>query len=138
MKVQKASRTVPLPLERVERFLADVETWPSFLVGVESVERKGHERYRFTLRDGREFREVTACVRHNWQEHAMSWKALEGPAFRGCIQLKPVDAQRTLVELEIAAHPGSFAGGFSDMVLSGSDRATLDLRGLEDKLTSSR
>lgn len=136
MRHQEATTIVPAPLAQVEAFVADVEGWPRFLVGLERAERRGHERYRFALRDDGDQREVTVAVRRDTAAHCIAWKALEGPVFRGRIELSAVDTRHTSVRMQLWAHPGSLAAGVADMVMPRMDRAERDLQGLAEHLTA--
>jgi uncharacterized membrane protein len=132
MREQEATVVVATPIAQVESLLTDVTTWPTFLVGLESAERLGHERYRFCLAEGRDRREVVVCVRHDLGLHRFSWKALEGPTYRGSLELAAVDGDRTAVRLSLRSHPQSVVAAFFEMVLPGRDRADRDLRKLAE------
>jgi uncharacterized membrane protein len=136
MRHQEASATVAAPVERVEQFLADVDRWPTFLVGLESVRRLAHERYLFALRDGREQRDVTVAVRRDHAAHKITWRALDGPTYTGCFAVRAVDTEHTQVRLEIASQPGTLVAGIADMIMPRSDRAVHDLQALQDAIAA--
>lgn len=135
MRQQAAHTVIALPMGTIEQWLEDVESWPTFLVGLQSVERLGHERYRFRLADGRDRRDVVVCVRHLPAAHRFSWRALEGPGYWGEVQLSEVDERHTGVQLTIAAHPGTLWAGLAEMTMPRMQRAAHDLRKLEQRLT---
>ena len=134
MRHQAASTTVALPLREVEERLADVEAWPRFLIGLDSAERIGHERYRFRLRDGRDRREATVAVRWRRLDSTFSWRALEGPTYMGRLESKAVDDKHTVISLDLTCHPGCLSAGLAEMVMPGMGRAEHDLRNLERHL----
>lgn len=134
MRHQEATTTVTAPVAVVERFVADVEHWPSFIEGLDSVRRTGHERYVFCVHGGREHRESVVVVRRDAARHAMTWHSLEGPELSGCIALTAVDGGHTRVRLEQRRHPGTFLAGLAEMVLPRTDRAVHDLTALEEAL----
>jgi uncharacterized membrane protein len=123
---------IATPMTRLEEKLSNVESWPAFLVGVESVHTLGHERYRFRLAAGRHRRETTVCVRHWPQAHRFTWRALEGPQYTGTMQLRPVDAWHTAVKLCLSSHPVTLAESLVEMVLPRMGQAATDLRRLEE------
>jgi uncharacterized membrane protein len=137
MREQEATAVISAPLAQVEALLSDVSTWPAFLVGLESAEQVGHERYRFQLSDGRDQRLVIACVRHDLNRHSFSWKALEGPTYRGRLELVAVDEKHTTVRLALRSHPQSLRAALAEMVLPWMDRADVDLHRLA-QLTTAR
>lgn len=132
MRYQEATATIAAPVSRLEDELTDVEEWPAFLAGVESVSTLGHERYRFRLADGRSRREATVCVRRWPGAHRFIWRALEGPRYTGTIDLRPVDERHTSVKLSLASHPVTMAEGLAEMVLPRMGLAAQDLRALEE------
>ena len=134
MRHQAASTTISLPLREVESRLADVETWPTFLIGLDSAERIGHERYRFRLRDGRDRREATVVVRWRPADSSFVWHALEGPTYTGRLESKAIDEKHTRVSLDLTCHPGCLSAGLAEMVMPGLGRAEHDLRNLEQLL----
>lgn len=132
MREQEATAVIAAPIAQVESLLSEVSTWPSFLVGLESVERLGHERYRFELADGRDRRESVVCVRHDAALHRFTWKSLEGPMFRGSLELTASDHRHTTVRLTLRSHPQGFLSALADMLIPGRDRADHDLRRLAE------
>jgi uncharacterized membrane protein len=138
MRRQEASTTVRAPLDEVESFLADVEQWPSFLVGVDSVVRQSGETFVFELHDGSEHRQTTVEVKHQPILHRIVWQSLEGPSFTGTWQLAALDAEHTRVRLQLAQHPASFMAALSEMLLPGTDRAAYDLARLSELLPQRR
>ena len=133
MRRQEATTTVRAPLDVVERYVADVEQWPTFLIGLESVVRLSDDTYRFHLRDEGE-RDTTVEVRHQPLLHKVSWHSIEGPAYTGIIELKSVDEAHTRVRLDLASHPGTLMSGFAEMLFPRMDRAAGDLRELSEHL----
>jgi len=135
MRNQQASTTVRAPADVVERYLADVEEWPSFMVGVESVTRQNDDTYTFGLFDGSRRRQTVVAVRHHPILHRVTWESLQGPAFSGTMQVAAVDAEHTRVRLELVEHPSSFMAGLTEMLLPQTDRAAYDLARLSEQLT---
>src|SRR5512144_3168210 len=131
MRQQEATTVISAPLAQVEEMLTDVTAWPAFLVGLESVERLGHERYRFHLADGRDRRDVVVCVRHQPALHAFSWKALEGPAYRGRLDLSALDGRHTSVRLTLTSHPGTLWAAVAEMLMPRTSLADTDLQRLD-------
>ena len=136
MRRQEATTTVTAPLDVVERYVADVDQWPTFLIGLESVERLSADTFRFRIGDSGEHRETTVTVRHQPLLHKVTWQAVEGPGYTGSIELRAVDTAHTRVRLEIASHPGTLMAGFAEMLFPRMDRAAGDLRELTEHLPS--
>jgi uncharacterized membrane protein len=134
MRNQQASTTVRAPVDEVERYLANVEEWPSFMVGVDSVAQLDADTYRFGLSDGTHHRETVVAVRHQPILHRLTWESREGPAFSGTLQLTALDAQHTRVRLELVDHPSSFMAALTDMLLPRTDRAAYDLARLAEQI----
>jgi uncharacterized membrane protein len=128
---QHATTTVGAPLSEVQARLADVTSWPAFLYGLESVEPAGHERYRFTLADGKRRRTVLVCVQAHPAEHRMSWRQLEGPRYLGDLRLREADSRHTTVELTMTADPVGMADGFRELLGERHPAAQLDLQRLD-------
>jgi hypothetical protein len=132
---QNATTTVAAPLVDVQAKLADVTSWPAFLYGLEAVERAGHERYRFTLTDGKRRRDVLVCVQAHPAAHRMTWRQLEGPRYLGELRLREVDSRHTAVELTMTADPVSMADGFRELLGERHPEAMLDLQRLDQYVT---
>ena len=135
MMRQHATTTVAAPLAEVQARLADVTSWPAFLYGLESVEPAGHERYRFTLVNGRRQRTVPVCVQTHAAEHRVTWRQLEGPRYVGELRLREVDSGHTAVELTMTADPVSMAEGFRELLGERHPEAVLDLQRLDHYVT---
>ena len=136
MTTQQAATVMAAPLAAVHAKLRDVPSWPEFLSGLVAVERLGSERYRFTLGEGGRSREVPVCVVDHAAEHRISWRQLEGPRYAGELRLRAVDGGHTRVELRTIADPPGMAAGLREMLGERHPTAELDLRRLEELLTS--
>jgi hypothetical protein len=135
MRQQQATTIVPLPLETVEKRLRDVESWSDFLQGIASIRYTSHERYVFTLADGRDHREIKMVVKLRYRDHCFVWHGIAGPTVRGSMKLVPVDDRHTAVTLELASLPIDLRSGVAEMVIPSSSTASLDLRLLEKHLS---
>ena len=135
MMRQHATTTVAAPLTDVEARLGDVTSWPAFLYGLEAVEPAGHERYRFTLVNGKRRRSVLVCVQAHHAEHRMAWRQLEGPRYAGELRLREVDSGHTTVELTMTADPVSMSEGFRELLGERHPEAELDLQRLDAFVT---
>jgi len=113
MRQQQATTIVPLPLATVEKRLRDVESWSEFLEGVASIRYTSHERYVFTLADGRDRREIKMVVKLRYQDHCFVWHGIAGPTVRGSLKLSPVDDKHTSVTLVVAACRPTFDPAWS-------------------------
>ena len=137
MMRQHATTTVAAPLTDVQARLGDVTSWPAFLYGLEAVEPAGHERYRFTLVNGKRRRSVLVCVQAHPAEHRMAWRQLEGPRYAGELRLREVDSGHTTVELTMTADPVSMSEGFRELLGERHPEAELDLQRLDAFVTES-
>lgn len=135
MTHQEASSVVAAPLELVQQRLREVERWPEFLLGVSSVRKLSHERYRFAVDDRGE---VDVCVSAHPKEHRISWRALSGPRFVGEIRMAAVDAGHTRVTLSMTADPAGFLAGLSEMLASSKSTATFVLQRLDGYVAAPR
>ncbi len=131
MTHQESASVVSARLAEVEAQLRDVESWPHFLVGLESVTKTAHERYRFSVRQGSGVHDVDVAVLCHPREHHFVWHALSGPAWDGDIRLVAVDDRRTRVTLSITVDPRGFAADMADMLGTSGSAAALDLQRLE-------
>jgi hypothetical protein len=134
MKQQEVTTVVPLPLATVEMRLRDVESWSRFLPGVGSIRYTSHERYLFTLADGRDRREVRMVVKLLYHDHCFVWHAVAGPTLRGTLQLAPVDDRQTAVTLSQSWAPVDLRSGMVDMLMPHSSTTTMALQRLEHHL----
>jgi uncharacterized membrane protein len=137
MMRQHATTTVAAPIADVQARLADVSSWPAFLYGLEAVEPAGHERYRFTLANGKQQRNVLVCVQAHPAEHRVTWRQLEGPRYLGELRLRAVDSGHTTVELTMTADPVTMAEGFRELLGERHPEAVLDLQRLDHFVTES-
>jgi uncharacterized membrane protein len=135
MMRQHATTTVAAPLPDVQARLTDVTSWPAFMYGLESVEPAGHERYRFTLANGKQRRTVLVCVQAHPAEHRTAWRQLEGPRYTGELRLRAVDGGRTAVELTLTADPVTMGEGFRELLGERHPAAQLDLQRLDAHVT---
>jgi hypothetical protein len=76
MASQQASAIVNMPLDEVQARLRDVQTWPGFLIGLESITRLAHERYRLGVREGKRQYDVDVCLFARPREHRFAWWGL--------------------------------------------------------------
>lgn len=137
MRRQEASRVVAVPLREVETQLRDVESWTTFLKGVDRISKLGHERYMFHIDDDGDTRDVTVAVRVDPRMHRIRWKSCEGPTFAGVLTLQRVDRGHTSVHLSLTSHPKSFFAGVGEMIMPRLARATVDVQALERSLLTS-
>lgn len=130
MTVQ-ASAVVHQPAAVVETALRAVESWPGLLGGLVAVRRTGHERYVFTVRQGRREHEVLVAVRHDAPGHRIVWRALEGAPWDGTLRVQADGRRRTTVTLGRRVHPRSFLASVAELLgARGADPAQ-DLLGLD-------
>jgi len=134
MRQQQATTVVPLPLATVEKRLRDVESWSEFLRGVGSIRFTSHERYLFTLADGRDQREIKMVVKLRYQDHCFVWHGIAGPTVRGSMKLTPVDDRHTAITLVVASMPTDMRSGVAEMMMPNSSTAMCDVRLLEKHL----
>jgi hypothetical protein len=133
---QQATSVVAVPLDEVEVRLREVTRWPEFLIGLETAEQTGFERYRFTVTEGGRRRVIPVCVVPHPAEHRISWKALEGPRYIGDLRLHAVDDRHTKVELTMIVDPAGFAAGFREIVGDRHQTVVLDLQRLDAFVTA--
>lgn len=134
MRQQQATTVVPLPLATVEKRLRDVESWSEFLQGIGSIRYTSHERYLFTLADGRDHREIKMVVKLRYHDHCFVWHGIAGPTVRGSLKLVAVDERHTAITLVVASLPDGFRSGIAEMMMPNSSTAGLDVRLLEKHL----
>lgn len=128
---------VPLSLATVEQRLRDVESWSEFLAGVDSIRYTSHERYLFTLADGRDHREIKMVVKLRYQDHCFVWHGIAGPTVRGSLKLLAIDDRHTAVTLVVASLPIDVRSGMAEMMMPNSSTAMFDARLLEKYLIRS-
>ena len=127
MTHQEATVVLPLPMKIVENRLSDIERWDRFLVGVQKVERRSHERYMFRLDTGQE---VLAVVRAHPHEHRFAWHVLGGQCFDGTVRLTALDGLRTRVRLSVTRRGAGVLADFMDMVAPARWRPTFEVQRL--------
>ena len=136
MTHQEATSTIEAPLTHVWQRIAVVEDWPDFLAGVRSVRRTSHERFVFTVVDGRHHvREIQVAVGHHPKEHRIAWRALDGPRFDGEVRLAAAGPGRTTVALTLTVEPAGFLAGVAELAGATEPVAVLDLQRLDGMLT---
>jgi hypothetical protein len=131
---ERAATVIPLPLSVVESNIWDVTGWVAFLGDVEWIERSGHERYVFGIRQGRRVHEVPVGVRWHAREHRVSWRELAGPAWRGEIRLTALNGRRTRVGLEMVVRPRTLIGNLADALGGRGTAVDVDLGRLGERL----
>jgi ribosome-associated toxin RatA of RatAB toxin-antitoxin module len=109
--VTTVERSIELPLPAAEayRLVADFETYPLFLAGVESVRRVGDTRLEWAGVLAGERREWPATITEMAPEASVAWTSTDGPGHTGVIALEPLAADRTLVTVRL-----DYAGGGED------------------------
>jgi hypothetical protein len=132
---ERAANVIPLPLSVVESNIWDVTTWSAFLGDVAWIERSAHERYVFGVRQGRRVHEVLVAVRWHARDHRVTWKELEGPAWRGEIRLAALNGRRTRVGLEVTAHPRTVLATVTEMFGRHRRDVGSDLQRLAERLS---
>jgi hypothetical protein len=137
MASQQASAIINMPLDEVEARLRDVETWPRFLIGLESITRLAHERYRLGIRQGKRQYDVDVCLFARPREHRFAWRALARPRWDGELRLSAEGERRTRIRLSLQVEPRGRAAGWSEMVGGGESHALLDMYRLQDVLGAS-
>ncbi|MBI4942677.1 MAG: hypothetical protein HY830_18205 [Actinobacteria bacterium] len=130
----EAMAVVGLPLSVVETQLWDITQWPTFLAGLQTATRSSHERYVFTVRQGRKDYDVLVAVRWQARDHRFTWRSLEGPPWDGTLRLAPVNGRRTRVFLQRKAYPRSFFASMAELLGAGVADPSLDLQRLQDRL----
>jgi hypothetical protein len=126
---QQASLTLAVPLPEIERILRDVTGWDHFLVGVKSVVKTSHERYRFRLADGRE---IPVAVHFHPQAHRFTWHTLSGPPFDGVLHLAEAGPTHTRVTLHLTTRPAGTMANLLEMLATSTSRAAVDLLWLDN------
>jgi hypothetical protein len=111
-----------------------VESWPRFLHGVAAIRCTSHERYLFTLADGRDHREITMVVKLRHHDHCFVWHGIAGPNVRGSLRLAAVDDRHTSLTLVRSGLPADLRAGMAEMLMPRTATATTDLRQLEQHL----
>lgn len=134
MSHAEAVTVVHAGLPEVEARVRDVESWPLFLGGLVSVVRTGHDRYRFTIRQGTGHHDVDVRVSPRPREHRIAWHVLTGPAWDGEIRMAEESPQRTRVALRVTVEPRGFTATVADLLGGGQEHAELDLQRLEGVL----
>jgi uncharacterized membrane protein len=137
MASQQASAIVNMPLDEVQARLRDVETWPQFLIGLESITRLAHERYRLGVREGKRQYDVDVCLFARPREHRFAWRALARPRWDGELRLSAEGERRTRVRLSLQVEPRGRAAVWSEMVSGTDSHALLDMYRLQDVLGAS-
>ena len=137
MASQQASAIVNMPLDEVEACLRDVQTWPQFLIGLESITRLAHERYRLGVRQGKRQYDVDVCLFARPREHRFAWRALARPRWDGEMRLSAEGERRTRVRLTLQVEPRGRAAVWSELVSGGESHALLDMYRLQDVLGAS-
>lgn len=130
----EAMAVVGLPLSVVETQLWDVTQWSTFLSGLAAVRRSSHERYVFTVRQGRREQDVLVAVRWQARDHRFTWRSLEGVPWDGTIRLAPINGRRTRLHLARRAYPRSFAASIVELFGGGVPDPSADLQRLQDRL----
>lgn len=130
----EAMAVVGLPLSVVETQLWDVTQWSTFLAGLEQVTRSSHERYIFSVRQGRKEADVLVAVRWQARDHRFTWRALEGPPWDGSLRLSPVNGRRTRIHLARRTYPRTVWASFAELLGAGPPDPGADLQRLQDKL----
>jgi uncharacterized membrane protein len=131
MSRQESTSVVRAPLPTVESRLSHVEDWPKFLVGLASVDKLAHGRYRFHVTQGDETFGLPIAVTLDAHDHRLAWHCLEGAKWDGELKMSAVDPHHTKVHLVTVTEPRGFVANVAEWIGSPKDEATLDLQRLE-------
>jgi hypothetical protein len=132
----RAATVIPLPLSVVESNIWDVTAWPAFLSDVRWVQRAGHERYLFGVRQGRRLHEIPVAVRWHARDHRVTWQELDGPTWRGEIRLTAMNGRRTRATMTLNSQPRSITAKLAELFGVRRREASGDLGRLADRLAS--
>ncbi|HEX2804905.1 MAG TPA: hypothetical protein VHN80_01875, partial [Kineosporiaceae bacterium] len=111
----RAATVIALPLSVVESNIWDVTSWPAFVSDVQWVQRAGHERYLFGVRQGGRLHEIPVAVRWHARDHRVTWHQLDGPTWRGEIRLTAMNGRRTRATMTVIAHPRTLGTRIADL-----------------------
>jgi hypothetical protein len=83
---EQAEIVVPVPMQVLGEQLQQVETWPEFVVGLESVIPVAHQRHLFGIRQGARLHEILMAVRPQPADGRYGWTAIDGPRWDGSLR----------------------------------------------------
>jgi hypothetical protein len=133
---ERAATVIPLPLSVVESNIWDVTAWPSFVSDVQWVQRAGHERYLFGVRQGRRLHEIPVAVRWHARDHRVTWHQLDGPTWRGEIRLTALNGRRTKATMTVNSQPRNLTDKIAELFGVRGREASVDLGRLAERLAS--
>lgn len=113
---KRASAVVAMRPDALYEWLCQCENWPRFLEGLDSIEKIGHRRYRWSIRFAKHARTVDVVMSQDPHQRRIAWKHLHGGRFDGTVRLTPVGDSRTQVDLVIDVQPQGFVEGVVDAV----------------------
>jgi Polyketide cyclase / dehydrase and lipid transport len=128
----EASAVAAAPLDVVENRLRDVESWTSFLAGVEQITKTSFERYTFRLRD--RGRSVPMVVRFRAREHRFTWRPFGATVYSGSLRLEALPGDWTRVVLRLVTQPEGFLPNLIGTVAPSRSRVMIDAHLLQSYL----
>lgn len=129
---EQAEIVVPVPMQVLGEQLQQVESWPDFVVGLESVTPVAHQRYVFGVRQGARLHEILMAVRPHPAEGRYGWTAIEGPRWDGALKLTGLDEARTAVKMVTRVDPRTFLETVAEAFGGVPRRAEHDLHRLHE------
>jgi uncharacterized membrane protein len=93
---------VEVPVSVAYNQWTQFEEFPRFMEGVESVRQLDDTRVHWAAEIGGERREWDAEITYQQPDERITWRATDGKDNGGEVRFRPLDGNRTLVEIEMS------------------------------------
>lgn len=105
--MSKLTRTivVKVPIEKAYKRWSDLESFPSFMDGVESVEQLDDTHYRWQAEVGGHHERWEAEITERVPNHRIEWRYTRGARNAGVVSFNELSHDTTLVTLQLGYDP---------------------------------
>jgi uncharacterized membrane protein len=127
-----SSIEVEVPLETAYNQWTQFEEFPRFMEGIREVRQLGDERLYWSAEIGGETKEWYAQITQQVPDTVVAWRSEGGVRNDGVVSFKPLDPQRTEIELHIEFEPESMKEEVGSAIGVVSRRVEGDLKRFKD------
>ncbi|QTD99776.1 SRPBCC family protein [Streptomyces cyanogenus] len=103
---------IDAPAQRVWDLLHDVDSYPTFIDGVQQARGSGGNRARLDVRAGSVRREFEAVLDDRAGDQVITWQTEGSPELKGTLSVRSVDRDHSQVQVRLEYEPGAVHDAF--------------------------
>ncbi|MEU1007199.1 SRPBCC family protein [Streptomyces sp. NPDC088810] len=103
---------IDAPAQKVWDLLHDVDSYPTFIDGVQRAQGSGGNRARLDVRAGSVQREFEAVLDDRAGDQVITWQTEGSPELKGTLSVRSVDRDHSQVQVRLEYEPGAVHDAF--------------------------